>query len=190
MCLLYPSLFFPLAFVLVNDLFSGFSLFLFWKCVRFCFCFCCCLFLFVVCACILCLLPCHTRCSFINVLSCTPTGVSEINYLTSRRREKVWEAQTGAERERRMEGKRGRGWISEGEGERERQEGRGRAETVKEKERGVGMGRETNIQRSGGGGGREKDKEGEGGEKGERKVRERELVGVLSPVNHIGLYLG
>ena len=36
----------------------------------------------VVCTCILCLLPCHTRCSFIDVLSCTPTGVSEINYLT------------------------------------------------------------------------------------------------------------
>ena len=48
------------------------------KCVR--FCFCCCLFLFVVCTCIL--LPCPTRCSFIDVLSCTPTGVSEINYLT------------------------------------------------------------------------------------------------------------
>ena len=27
-------------------------------------------------------LPCHTRCSFIDVLSCTPTGVSEINHLT------------------------------------------------------------------------------------------------------------
>ena len=44
--------------------------------------FCCRLFLFVVCACILCLLPCHTRCSFIDVLSCTPTGVSETNQLT------------------------------------------------------------------------------------------------------------
>ena len=54
----------------------------FWKCVRFCFCFCCCLFLFVVCTCILCLLPCLTRRSFIDVISCTPTGVSEINYLT------------------------------------------------------------------------------------------------------------
>ena len=72
-CLLHPSVFFssffPLAFVLVNELFSGLSLFLFWKCVRFCFCFCCCLFLFVVCTCILCLLPCLTRCSFIDVLS-------------------------------------------------------------------------------------------------------------------------
>ena len=48
----------------------------------FVFCFCCRLFLFVVCTCILCLLPCHTRCSFIDVLSCTPTGVSEINHLT------------------------------------------------------------------------------------------------------------
>ena len=45
-CLLYHLFsFFPLAFVLVNDLFSGFSLFLFWKHVRFCFR----LFLFVVC---------------------------------------------------------------------------------------------------------------------------------------------
>ena len=32
--------------------------------------------------CILCLLPCLTTCSFIDVLSCTPTGVSEINDLT------------------------------------------------------------------------------------------------------------
>ena len=47
-------------------------MFLFWKCVR--FCFCCCLFLFDVCICILCLLPCLTRCSFIDVLSC---GVHE-----------------------------------------------------------------------------------------------------------------
>ena len=41
MCFLYPSVFiFPLAFVSVNDLlFSGFSLFLFWKCVRFVFVF-------------------------------------------------------------------------------------------------------------------------------------------------------
>ena len=74
--------FFPLAFVLVNDLFSGFSLFLLWKCVRFCFCFCCCLLVFAVCTCILCLLPCLTRYSFNDVLSCTPTGVSELNYLT------------------------------------------------------------------------------------------------------------
>ena len=88
MCLLYLFSFFPLAFVLVNDLlFSGFSLFLFWKCVRFYFCCCCCLFLFVVCTCILCLLPCLTiveflaRCSFIDV-SGTPTGDSEIKYLT------------------------------------------------------------------------------------------------------------
>ena len=51
----------------------------FWKCVR--FCFCCCLFVFVVCTCILCLLPCLAGCSFTDVLSCTPTGVSEINEL-------------------------------------------------------------------------------------------------------------
>ena len=38
---------------------------------------------FLLCAlCNLCLLPCHTRCSFTDVLSCTPTGVSEINHLT------------------------------------------------------------------------------------------------------------
>ena len=40
-----------------------------------------CFFVFV-CTCILCLLPCHTRCCFIDVLSCTPPGVSEINHLT------------------------------------------------------------------------------------------------------------
>ena len=72
----------PLAFVLVNDLSLVSRCFLFWKCVRFCFCFCCRLFLFVACTCILCLLPCLTRCSFIDVLSCTPTGVSEINHFT------------------------------------------------------------------------------------------------------------
>ena len=74
--------FFTLAFVLVNDLSLVSRCFLFWKCVRFCFRFCCRVFLFVVCTCILCLLPCHTRCSFIDVLSCTSTGVSEINHLT------------------------------------------------------------------------------------------------------------
>ena len=60
--------FFPLAFVLVNDLslVSRFLFVLFWKYVR--FSFCCCLFLFVVCTYILCLLPCLTRCSFIDVL--------------------------------------------------------------------------------------------------------------------------
>ena len=40
------------------------------------------MFLFVVCTCILCLLPYLTRCSFTDVLSSTPTGVSEINHLT------------------------------------------------------------------------------------------------------------
>ena len=78
-------------------LFSGFSLLL--------FCCCCCCFVVVifalercmtvgllffvfvfVCACFLCLLPCLTivkfvRWSFTDV-SCTPTGISEINYLT------------------------------------------------------------------------------------------------------------
>ena len=41
MCVCCTNLFFflPLAFVLVNELFSGFSLFLFWKCVRFVFVF-------------------------------------------------------------------------------------------------------------------------------------------------------
>ena len=81
-CCTHLFSFFPLAFVLVNDLSLVSHCFLFWKCVRFCFRFCCRLFLFVVCTCILCLLPCYTRCSFIVVLSCTPTGVSEINHLT------------------------------------------------------------------------------------------------------------
>ncbi len=81
-CCTHLFSFFTLAFVLVNDLSLVSRCFLFWKCVRFCFRFCCRLFLFVVCTCILCLLPCHTRCSFIDVLSCTPTGVSEINHLT------------------------------------------------------------------------------------------------------------
>ena len=77
-------IFFPLAFVLVNDLLlSGFSLFLFWNCVRFCFLL---LLLFVVvvgCCCM------HLYFMFadvsyqINVLSLMFFhGVSEINYLT------------------------------------------------------------------------------------------------------------
>ena len=82
-CCTYVFSFFPLAFVLVNDLSLVSRCFLFWKCVRFCFYFCCRLFLFVLCTCIvLCLPPCRTRCSFIDVHSCTPTGVSEINHLT------------------------------------------------------------------------------------------------------------
>ena len=68
-CCTHQFSFFTLAFVLVNDLSLVSRCFLFWKCVRFCFRFCCRLFLFVVCTCILCLLPCHTRCSFIDVLS-------------------------------------------------------------------------------------------------------------------------
>ena len=70
-CCTHLFSFFPLVFVLVNALFSGS-----------CFCLCCCLFLSVVCTCILCLLPCLTRCSFTDVLSCTTTGVSQINHLT------------------------------------------------------------------------------------------------------------
>ena len=82
-CLLYPSIFiFPLAFVLVNDLSLVSRCFFVLEMRTIGFCFCCRLFLFVVCTCILCLLPCLTRCSFIDVLSCTPTGVSEINHLT------------------------------------------------------------------------------------------------------------
>ena len=81
-CCTHLFSFFTLAFVLVHDLSLVSRCFLFWKCVRFCFRFCCRLFLFVVSTCILCLLLCHTRCSFIDVLSCTPTGVSEINHLT------------------------------------------------------------------------------------------------------------
>ena len=140
-CCTHLFLFFPLAFVLVNDLFSGFSLFLFWKCVRFCFCFCCCLFLFVVCACNLCLLPCLTRCSFIDVLSCTPTGASEINYSTdlSRRREResVGGRDSGreTETEREAEGKeRERVDQRERERGRERKTGGEREGRDKEKE--------------------------------------------------------
>ena len=78
-CCTHLFSFFPLAFVLVNDL-SLVSLCCFVLEMRtILFCSCCPLFLFVVCTCILCLLPCHTRCPFIDVLSCTPTGVSEIN---------------------------------------------------------------------------------------------------------------
>ena len=39
-------------------------------------------FFAVVCTYILCLLPCLVRRSFSDVLSCTPTGISEINDLT------------------------------------------------------------------------------------------------------------
>ena len=87
-CCTHLFSFFTLGFVLVNDLSLVSRCFLFWKCVRFCFRFCCRLFLFVVCTCILCLLLCHTRCSFIDVLSCTPTGVSEINHLTCQNKNK------------------------------------------------------------------------------------------------------
>ena len=87
--------FFPLAFVLVNDLSLVSRCFLFWKCVRFCFRFCCRLFLFVVCTCILCLLPCHTRCSFTDVLSCTRTGVSEINHLKRQKQSDSHHAHSG-----------------------------------------------------------------------------------------------
>ena len=48
-CCTHLFSFFPLAFVLVNDLSLVSRCFLFWKCVRFCFRFCCRLFLFVVC---------------------------------------------------------------------------------------------------------------------------------------------
>ena len=85
--------FFTLAFVLVNDLSLVSCCSCFGNAYDYYFLFyffggagglCCCLFLFVVCTCILCLLPCHTRYSFTDVLSCTPTGVSETNL--SRRR--------------------------------------------------------------------------------------------------------
>ena len=84
-CCTHLFSFFPLAFVLVNDLFSGFSFFFFFffrKAYDFVFVFVAVCFFFAVCTCILCLVPCHTRCSFIDVLSCTPAGVSEINRLT------------------------------------------------------------------------------------------------------------
>ena len=87
-CCTHLISFFTLAFVLVNDL----SLVSCCSCFgnaydlkkKKCFGLCCRLFLFVVYTCILCLLPCHTRYSFTDVLSCTPTGVSETNL--SRRR--------------------------------------------------------------------------------------------------------
>ena len=88
-CLLYPSIFFlffffffTLAFVLVNVLSLVSRCSCFGNAYDFVFVFVAVCFFFVVCTCILCLLSCHTRCSFIDVLSCTPTGVSEINYLT------------------------------------------------------------------------------------------------------------
>ena len=77
-CCTHLFSFFTLVFVLVNDLslvsrvscfgnaYDFFLLFFFFLLIF------CRLFLFVVCTCILCLLPCHTRCSFIDVLSCTP----------------------------------------------------------------------------------------------------------------------
>ena len=59
----------PLAFVFL----SGFLLFSFWK-THF-FCFCCCFFSFYA-------LVFYVYCRVLpEVLSCTPTGVSEINYL-------------------------------------------------------------------------------------------------------------
>ena len=76
-CCTHLFSFFPLAFVLVNDLFSGFSLFLETRTFLF-------LLLFV---------SCLTRCSFTDVVSCTPTGVSEINDLTCNitiREAKTW----------------------------------------------------------------------------------------------------
>jgi len=70
-CCTHLFSFFTLAFVLVNDL----------SLVSCCFLFCCCLFLFVVCTCILCLLPCHSRCSFIDVLSCSFIDVLSLGFL-------------------------------------------------------------------------------------------------------------
>ena len=86
-CCTHVFSFFPLVFVLVNGLlFSGFSLFLVALEMLAILSLLLLLFLFVVCICILFLLPCLTIVkfvifSFIDV-SCTPTGVSEINDLT------------------------------------------------------------------------------------------------------------
>ena len=82
-CCTHLFSFFPLAFVWVNDL-SLVS-----RCCFFVLEMRTILFLlllpfvsFCCITCILCLLPCLTRCPFIDVLSCTPTVVSEINHLT------------------------------------------------------------------------------------------------------------
>ena len=76
-CCTHLFSFFPLAFVLVNDL----------SLVSRCFCFRNAygfVFVFVaVCFFLLYALLFYVYCSVLpNVLSCTPTGVSEINYLT------------------------------------------------------------------------------------------------------------
>ena len=83
-CCTHLLSFFPLAVVLVNDLFSGFSSFLFWKCVRFChfvFVAICCMHLYFMFTALsyqmllslmfFHILQCLTRCSFIEVLSYT-----------------------------------------------------------------------------------------------------------------------
>ena len=77
-CCTHLFSFFPLAFVLVNDL-SLVSRFCFGNAddfvivfVAVCFFLLYALVFYVYCR----------RCSFTDVLSCTPTGVSEINYLT------------------------------------------------------------------------------------------------------------
>ena len=80
MCVCCTHLFsvFPLAFVLVNDLFSCFSLFLEMRTILFLLLFVsfCCMHLYFMFTAV------SYGCSLIDVLSCTPTGVSEINYWT------------------------------------------------------------------------------------------------------------
>ena len=82
-CCTHLFSFFPLAFVLVNDLslVSRCFFVLEMRTILFLFLlpfvsFCCMHLYFMFTAMSL------TRCSFIDVLSCTPTGVSEINHLT------------------------------------------------------------------------------------------------------------
>ena len=81
-CCTHLFSFFPLAFVLVNDLSLASRCFCFGNAYDFVFVFVAVCFFLLYALCIICLLPCLTRCSFIDVLSCTPTGVSEINHLT------------------------------------------------------------------------------------------------------------
>ena len=77
-CCTHLFSFFPLAFVLVNDLslVSGCFFVLEMRTILFLLPFVsfCCMHLYFMSR----LLPCLTRCSFIDVLSCTPIGVSEI----------------------------------------------------------------------------------------------------------------
>ena len=81
-CCTHLFAFFPLAFVLGMTFLWFLVVSCFGNPHDFVFVFVAVCFFLFVCTCILCLLPCHTRCSITEVLSCTSTGVSEINHLT------------------------------------------------------------------------------------------------------------